>query len=79
MKAYGVEWSGIPDLVQYMAWAGTPSQLRYKSYLNINGLFSQCKLTEVRITRAPQYDHLAEKFDGGEERWDKLIIYAEKD
>jgi hypothetical protein len=74
MKAYAVEWSGIPDVVQYMAWNGTPSKLRYQSYLNIYDLWNSCKLTEIRITRAPQYDHLAKDFDVNEKRWDKLIL-----
>jgi 5-methylcytosine-specific restriction endonuclease McrA len=74
MKAYAVQWAGIPDVTQYMAWGGTPSQLRYKSYLSIHDLWNSCELVEIRITRAPQFDHLAKKFDDKEKRWDKLIL-----
>jgi len=59
MKAYRCIWSGMPDIVAYYA-GQTASSARYNAYRVLDDIRRDVKITEISVTRAPEYDHLAQ-------------------
>lgn len=61
-KAWRVEWLDSPGTVSFRASNQTRSQVRYNYYLDLHDVI-QIKIQRIRVTRAPEYDHLARAID----------------
>jgi len=59
MKAYRCVWSGTPDIVAYYA-GETASKARYHAYRVLDDIRRDVRLMDIRVTRAPEYDYLAQ-------------------
>lgn len=75
MKAYRCIWSGMPDIVAYYA-GQTASSARYNAYRVLDDIRRDVQITEISVTRAPEYDHLAQNKPS--EHWEYHISAAER-
>ena len=55
-KAFKTTWEGIDSIVS----AESASKARYRTFLSATDAGYRCKITQVRVVRAPKHDKWAE-------------------
>jgi hypothetical protein len=62
-RAWRVQWLEWPTLTSVFASHESRSAVRYNYFLHLSDLFPDVKITQIRVTRAPEYDELAARQD----------------